>query len=102
MSDTTTRPASDGSVRWVLRHVSFTVPAGATVGIVGATGSGKSALMDLVPRFWNSQEGEILLDGVPIASLDLAALRSTIGYVPQETVLFSDHHHVEPHLWRQR
>jgi ATP-binding cassette, subfamily B, multidrug efflux pump len=78
------------SPRWVLRDITFTVPAGATVGIVGATGSGKSALMDLVPRFWNAQEGEILLDGVSIASLDLAALRSTIGYVPQETLLFSD------------
>ena len=76
--------------RWVLRNVSFTVPAGATVGIVGATGSGKSALMDLVPRFWNPQEGQILLDGVPIETLPLDALRSTIGYVPQETVLFSD------------
>ncbi len=76
--------------RWVLRHISFTVPAGATVGMVGATGSGKSALMDLVPRFWNPQEGEILLDGVPIATLPLEALRATIGYVPQETVLFSD------------
>ncbi len=80
----------DGPLRWVLRDISFTVPAGATIGVVGATGSGKSALMDLIPRFWNPQEGEILLDGVPIASLELEALRSTIGYVPQETVLFSD------------
>lgn len=84
-------PVADGAEpRWVLRHITFTVPAGATVGIVGATGSGKSALMDLVPRFWNAQEGSILLDGVPIDTLDLSALRSTIGYVPQETVLFSD------------
>jgi ATP-binding cassette, subfamily B, multidrug efflux pump len=80
----------DGPLRWVLRDISFSVPAGATIGVVGATGSGKSALMDLIPRFWNPQEGEILLDGVPIASLELEALRSTIGYVPQETVLFSD------------
>ncbi|MCC7053915.1 MAG: ABC transporter ATP-binding protein [Gemmatimonadaceae bacterium] len=84
-------PAAEGDApRWVLRDISFSVPAGATVGIVGATGSGKSALMDLVPRFWNPQEGEILLDGVPTDTLDLAALRSTIGYVPQESVLFSD------------
>ncbi len=84
-------PTADGDTpRWVLRHISFTVPEGATVGIVGATGSGKSALMDLVPRFWNAQEGQILIDGVPIDTLTLDALRSTIGYVPQETVLFSD------------
>ena len=84
-------PVADGETpRWVLRHVSFRVDAGATVGIVGATGSGKSALMDLIPRFWNPQEGDILVDGVPIAQIQLEALRSTIGYVPQETVLFSD------------
>ena len=76
--------------RWVLRHVSLTVPAGATLGIVGATGSGKSALMDLVPRLHDPQEGEILLDGVPIRDLPLAVLRHEIGFVPQETVLFSD------------
>mgnify|MGYP000113432549 CR=1 FL=1 len=82
--------AEGGEARWVLRHVSFTVPAGATVGIVGATGSGKSAMMDLIPRFWNAQEGQILIDGIPIEQVSLAALRSCIGYVPQETVLFSD------------
>jgi ATP-binding cassette, subfamily B, multidrug efflux pump len=82
--------ATGGTPRWVLRDISFTVPAGATIGVVGATGSGKSALMDLVPRFWDPQEGTILLDGVPIALLELTALRSTIGYVPQESLLFSD------------
>lgn len=76
--------------RWVLRDVSFTIPAGATVGIVGATGSGKSALMDLIPRFHDPQEGEILVDGVPLRSVDLTALRAEIGYVPQESLLFSD------------
>lgn len=79
----------DGS-RWALRHVSFTAPAGSTIGIVGATGSGKSALMDLVPRLHDPQEGEILLDGVPIRDLPLATLRAEIGYVPQESFLFSD------------
>ena len=84
-------PVADGGTpRWVLRGISFSVAAGATVGIVGATGSGKSALMDLIPRFWNPQEGEILIDGVPIRQLALTTLRSCIGYVPQETVLFSD------------
>jgi ATP-binding cassette, subfamily B, multidrug efflux pump len=84
-------PAAEGdSPRWVLRDVSFTVPAGTTLGVVGATGSGKSALMDLIPRFYDPQEGEILLDGVPIRELPLGELRREIGYVPQESLLFSD------------
>ncbi len=84
-------PARDGSEpRWVLRDVSFTIAAGATVGIVGATGSGKSALMDLIPRFHDPQEGVILIDGVPTTEIALDALRSEIGYVPQESLLFSD------------
>lgn len=82
--------AADAAPRWVLRDVSFTVPAGATLGVVGATGSGKSALMDLLPRIYDPQEGEILLDGVPIRELSLDELRSEIGYVPQESFLFSD------------
>jgi ATP-binding cassette subfamily B protein len=76
--------------RWVLRNVSFTAPAGATIGVVGATASGKSALMDLVPRLFDPQEGVILLDGVPIRDLPVATLRREIGYVPQESFLFSD------------
>ena len=84
-------PAREGAeARWVLRDVSFTIPAGATVGIVGATGSGKSALMDLIPRFHDPQEGEILIDGVPTTGLAVDALRAEIGYVPQESLLFSD------------
>jgi ATP-binding cassette, subfamily B, multidrug efflux pump len=74
----------------VLRHVSFTVPAGETLAVVGATGSGKSALIDLIPRLADPQEGEILLDGVPLTSIWLDTLRSEIGYVPQESFLFSD------------
>ncbi|GAC1478387.1 MAG: ABC transporter ATP-binding protein [Gemmatimonadaceae bacterium] len=76
--------------RWVLRDVSFVVPAGATLGIVGATGSGKSALMDLIPRLHDPQEVEILLDGVSIRELPLEQLRRALGYVPQESLLFSD------------
>jgi ATP-binding cassette subfamily B protein len=74
----------------VLRHVSFTVPAGETLAVVGATGSGKSALIDLIPRLADPQEGEILLDGVPLTSIWLDTLRGEIGYVPQESFLFSD------------
>ncbi|HXT16319.1 MAG TPA: ABC transporter ATP-binding protein [Gemmatimonadaceae bacterium] len=78
------------SPRWVLRDITFSVPAGATIGVVGATGSGKSALMDLVPRLLDPQEGEILIDGVPIRDVELTELRREIGYVPQESFLFSD------------
>jgi len=66
------------------------VAAGATLGVVGATGSGKSALIDLIPRLHDPQEGEILLDGIPLRELDLGALRREIGYVPQESLLFSE------------
>jgi len=79
-----------GEPRWVLRDVSFTVPAGATFGVVGATGSGKSALIDLIPRIYDPQEGEILIDGVPTRSIPPEDLRREIGFVPQESLLFSD------------
>jgi ATP-binding cassette subfamily B protein len=81
---------SPAEPRWVLRHVSFTVPAGATLGIVGATGSGKSALIDLLPRIYDPQEGEILIDGVSTRNIDPAELRQEIGFVPQESLLFSE------------
>ena len=84
-------PATQGhEPRWVLRHVSFSVPAGATLAVVGATASGKSTLIDLIPRLHDPQEGEILLDGVPIHELPLDVLRGEIGYVQQESFLFSD------------
>ncbi|MFL5545862.1 MAG: ABC transporter ATP-binding protein [Gemmatimonadaceae bacterium] len=84
-------PSDIGSEpRWVLRNVSFSVPGGATLGVVGATGSGKSALIDLIPRMYDPQEGEILIDGVPTRHLSPTELRREIGFVPQETLLFSD------------
>jgi ATP-binding cassette, subfamily B, multidrug efflux pump len=76
--------------RWVLRDVSFIVPAGATLGVVGATGSGKTALIDLIPRLQDPQEGEIFVDGVPIRNIPVHELRREIGFVPQESLLFSD------------
>jgi ATP-binding cassette subfamily B multidrug efflux pump len=82
--------AYPGTTRVVLRGISFFVPAGATLGIVGATASGKSALIDLIPRIYDPQEGEILIDGVPIREVSLDDLRRTIGVVPQESLLFSD------------
>ncbi len=89
-ADYTTGGNAGAKTRWVLRDVSFTLPAGGTLAIVGATGSGKSALMDLIPRFFDPQEGVILLDGIPIRELSLDTLRHEIGYVPQESLLFSE------------
>lgn len=84
-------PVRDGeSPRWVLRDVSFTLSAGQTLGLVGAIGAGKSALLDLVPRFFDPQEGTILIDGMPLAELDMTALRRELGMVPQESLLFSE------------
>jgi ATP-binding cassette, subfamily B, multidrug efflux pump len=76
--------------RWVLRHVSFIVPAGGTLGVVGATGSGKSALLDLIPRLHDPQEGQVLVDGIPVTELSLSQLRAEVGFAPQESLLFSD------------
>ncbi len=84
-------PAATGEEpRWVLRDVSFTIGAGATLGVVGATGSGKTALIDLIPRLYEAQEGEILIDGIRVARIPLHELRREIGFVPQESLLFSD------------
>ncbi|MBA3646912.1 MAG: ATP-binding cassette domain-containing protein, partial [Gemmatimonadaceae bacterium] len=76
--------------RWVLRHVTFIARPGATVGIVGATASGKSALLDLLPRLHEAQEGDILVDGISIKLIPLNELRAEMGVVPQESLLFSD------------
>ncbi|MGI8842361.1 MAG: ABC transporter ATP-binding protein [Gemmatimonadaceae bacterium] len=84
-------PVPDGETpRWVLRGVSFSIPAGGTLGVVGATGSGKSALIDLIPRLYDPQEGEILIDGIRSREVSLELLRSGIGAVPQESLLFSE------------
>lgn len=84
-------PARDGHApRWVFRHVNLVVARGATLGIVGGIGSGKTALLDLLTRVYDPTEGEILLDGVPVRTLPLDALRAEFGVVPQESLLFSD------------
>jgi len=80
----------DAATRWVLRDISFRVDAGATLAVVGATGSGKSALLELLARVYDPQEGHILIDGVPIQSVMLDQLRREIGFVPQESLLFSE------------
>ncbi len=81
---------SPAHIRWVLQEISFRVEAGETLALVGATGSGKSALMDLITRQFDPQRGEILIDEVPIEQLSLGELRAAIGYVPQESLLFSE------------
>lgn len=75
---------------WVLRDLSFSVQRGTTVAIVGATGSGKTTIINLVNRFYEYQKGEILLDGLPISDYDIAFLRSEIAVVLQDVFLFSD------------
>ncbi len=75
--------------RPVLREIDLTIPSGATVAIVGHTGSGKSSLVQLIPRIWDPTAGRVLLNGEDIRSLRVAELRRVIGFVPQETFLFS-------------
>jgi len=82
--------ASGGTGRTVLHEISLTIPAGTTLGVVGATGSGKSALLELLPRLTDPTQGTIRLDGVDLRDLPLATLRAEIGFVPQESLLFSE------------
>jgi subfamily B ATP-binding cassette protein MsbA len=72
----------------VLKQVSFTIKPGQMVGIVGATGGGKSTIVSLIPRFYDPTAGQVKIDGVDIRQYKLQALRNQIGYVLQETVLF--------------
>ena len=79
-----------GSERDVLADISFHVPPGSTVALVGPTGSGKSTLVALLARLFDPTEGEVLLDGVPLPRLPLDRLRGALGVVPQEAFLFSE------------
>ena len=73
----------------VIRDVSFTANPGETVAFIGSTGSGKSTLIQLIPRFYDVTKGEILIDGVNVKDYQLAALRNKIGYIPQKALLFT-------------
>lgn len=73
----------------VIEHVSFTAKAGETVAFIGSTGSGKSTLVNLIPRFYDVTEGRILVDGIDVRDYELKALRNKVGYIPQKAVLFS-------------
>ena len=74
----------------MLRDVNLIVPAGYTVAFVGRTGSGKSTVANLIPRLLDAPDNTLFIDGIPIREYPLAQLRASIGYVPQETFLFSD------------
>lgn len=73
----------------VIEHVSFTAKAGETVAFIGSTGSGKSTLVNLIPRFYDVTEGRILVDSIDVRDYELKALRNKVGYIPQKAVLFS-------------
>ena len=79
----------EGADANVLEHVSFTARPGETVAFIGATGSGKSTLVNLIPRFYDATEGSITVDGVDVRQLRQKDLREAIGYVPQKGLLFS-------------
>jgi ATP-binding cassette subfamily B protein len=74
----------------VLRNINLTVPAGSTLAVVGRVGAGKTTLARLIPRLIEPTSGDVLIDGVPVRAHDIRALRSAVGYVPQDTFLFSD------------
>ena len=72
----------------ILEHVSFTAQPGQTVAFIGSTGSGKTTLVNLVPRFYDATDGQVLVDGVDVKDYTLQSLRDKIGYVPQQSVMF--------------
>ncbi len=76
--------------QWVLHDVNLIIPKGKTVALVGQSGSGKSTLVDLIPRYYDVQEGEVLIDGINVKNLGLHSLRQLIGNVNQEAILFND------------
>ncbi|MDR0958055.1 MAG: ABC transporter ATP-binding protein/permease, partial [Clostridiales bacterium] len=78
-----------GAEEYVLKNISFTAKPGETTAFIGSAGSGKSTLANLIPRFYDVTEGEILMDGKNIKEITMHDLREQIGYVPQKAVLFS-------------
>ncbi len=74
----------------ILKDVSLRIPAGSSLAIVGPTGSGKTTLVNLIPRIYDAEPGTVLIDGLPVRQFPLDSLRREIGFVPQETFLFSD------------
>ena len=76
--------------RWVLRDINLVIPKGKTIALVGQSGGGKSTLVDLIPRYYDVQEGEVLIDGINVKDLGIHDLRQLIGNVNQEAILFND------------
>ena len=76
--------------QWVLKGINLVIPKGKTIAIVGQSGSGKSTLVDLIPRYYDVQEGEVLIDGINVKDLGIHDLRQLIGNVNQEAILFND------------
>lgn len=76
--------------RWVLKDINLVIPKGKTIALVGQSGSGKSTLLDLIPRYYDVQEGEVLIDGINVKDVGIHDLRQLIGNVNQEAILFND------------
>ena len=76
--------------QWILHNINLIIPKGKTIAIVGQSGSGKSTLVDLIPRYYDVQEGEVLIDGINVKDLGIYDLRQLIGNVNQEAILFND------------
>ncbi len=76
--------------QWVLRDINLVIPKGKTIALVGQSGGGKSTLVDLIPRYYDVQQGEVLIDGINVKDLGLHDLRQLIGNVNQEAILFND------------
>jgi ATP-binding cassette subfamily B multidrug efflux pump len=74
----------------VLRDINLRIPAGSSLAIVGPTGAGKTTLVSLIPRIYDAEPGSVLIDGIPIRQYPIATLRRNLGFVPQETFLFSE------------
>lgn len=83
-------PKENGSTRWILRDINLTIEKGKTIALVGQSGGGKSTLVDLIPRYYDVQEGEVLIDGINVKDLGIHDLRQLIGNVNQEAILFND------------
>ena len=79
-----------GDDGYVLKNINLSIPKGKTIALVGQSGSGKTTLADMVPRFYDTDLGEITIDGIPIKDLDIESLRKQIGVVTQESILFND------------